>query len=169
MLEFLLEYLTSCLCHRSYRIPVFHQPRPQLGIAQRVHRHFVTAGSNCAPSPRTKNPTRSRRKKLASATRTRFPAERLLPPQFILIDDQSRHLPFRHRYSRFSPPFLGSRTWMGAPPVILSELGGETKDGLNGNARFQRRDFRTLDCATRFPLKQLDHQLAQTKKNGAIF
>lgn len=41
VLQLLREYLAGRLRHRSHRVPVLHQLRPQLRVAQRVHRHFA--------------------------------------------------------------------------------------------------------------------------------
>jgi len=90
VLQLLGEYLAGRLRHRSHRIPVLHQLRPQLGVAERVHRHLVSRTSDRVPErDETRNSKSDGRQSYHDvAGRLRF-ADARLPLPFISIDDQS--------------------------------------------------------------------------------
>lgn len=117
VLQFLGEYLAGRLRHRSDRIPVLHQLRPQLGVAERVHRHHLVSrvgdrGPVRGSRPGLRNDARSAT--VASRRRGTF-LHRGRPgpaPGFISIDDRSsvaRRLRARDAHSPACR--TSSRTW----------------------------------------------------------
>lgn len=108
VLQFLGEYLAGRLRHRSHRVPVLPQLRPQLGVAERVHRHLVSQASDRVPEsgarPGLKRETLDRRRSyhdVAGRLRDAPLCGRPAPLPFISIDDQSATRRLRARDARF--------------------------------------------------------------------
>lgn len=111
VLQLLGEDLAGGLCHRSHRVPVLYQLRPQLGVAERVHRHLV---SRAAGWSRGDDPVRSSRRPglrsdarsatVVSRRRGTSPASRLPVLFRSMIDPPSRSPPSRERRSLARSP-----------------------------------------------------------------
>lgn len=149
VLQFLGEYLAGGLCHRSNRIPILHQLCPQLGVAERVHRHLVSRASDRGPvrgsRPGLRNDARSAtivsRRRGTSLHRGRPGSA----PGFISIDDRSsvaRRLRARDARSSARSPARRSL-------AERSRARGRSHPGLTPAARSARPRLRR-DAAAAF-------------------